>query len=182
MSTNQAIGFLETASIARGIIAMDAMPKASDIELLDGRVIARGKFIVLFAGVLADVQSAMHAASQLAGDEVLDHFIIPTVHEQIIPAIKSRIKVKMGEALGVIETKEVASTIFAADASVKEADVRLIEARPQPGGKGLLILTGSTGDVERAVTAGVNSITNPELLISHVIIPQVHADLIPHLK
>jgi microcompartment protein CcmL/EutN len=48
----------------------------------------------------------------------------------------------------VIETKEVASAIFAGDAAAKAAAVTLIEARNQPGAKGLVVLTGDVGALE----------------------------------
>ena len=71
-----------------------------------------------------------------------------------ISGFKGRVPVSRLDAVGVIETKEVASAIFAGDAAVKAAEVTLIEARNQPGGKGLVVLTGDVGAVLAAVAAG----------------------------
>jgi microcompartment protein CcmL/EutN len=70
-----------------------------------------------------------------------------------------------------VETKEVASAVFAADAAAKAAAVSIIEARYQPGGKGLLVLTGEVGAVRAAVNAAVATIKKDGMLISHVVIP-----------
>jgi microcompartment protein CcmL/EutN len=108
---------------------------------------------------------------------VLDHFIIQNVHPELPPAIKGRVKVERIEAVGLIETKEVAPAIYAGDAAVKAAAVQLIEARNQPGGKGLVVLTGEVGAVRTAVAAGVASIKKRELLIAEIVIPYAHPAL-----
>ena len=77
-------------------------------------------------------------------------------------------------AVGIIETKEVASAIFAADAAVKAADVTLIEARNQPGAKGMVVLTGDVGAVRAAMAAGVATIRKEGMLIAEVVIPYAH--------
>ena len=87
-----------------------------------------------------------------------DEFLIQNAHPQLPAAIKGRVKVASIEAIGIIETKEVASAIYAGDAAVKAADVTLIEARNQPGAKGLVVLTGDVGAVRAAVAAGVATI------------------------
>jgi microcompartment protein CcmL/EutN len=108
---------------------------------------------------------------------VLDHFIIPNVHSELFPAIKGRVKVDHIEAIGIIETKEVASAIYAGDAAVKSANIKLIEAKNQPGGKGLVVLTGEVGAVRTAVAAGVASIKKDGMLIAEVVIPYAHEAL-----
>ena len=102
------------------------------------------------------------------------HFIIPNVHDELFAAIRGRAKVETGDAIGIIETKEVAPAIYAGDAAVKSANVRLIEARNQPGGKGLVVLTGEVGAVRTAVAAGVASIKKDGMLIAEVVIPFAH--------
>ena len=120
----------------------------------------------MIGGPLADVEAAMRAGVETAGDTVLDHFTIQRVHEQLPAAIKGIVKVEGKEALGLIETKEVASAIYAADAAVKAAAVWLIEARNQAGGKGLVVLAGDVGAVRAAVAAGVETIRKEGMLIA----------------
>ena len=175
------IGFIETGSIAKGIEATDAMLKMADIELLMTTIIPRGKYLIMIGGRVADVESALRAGLGTAGGAVLDHFIIQNVHPELPPAIKGRVKVDHIEAVGIIETKEVAAAIYAGDAAVKSAAITLIEARNQPGGKGLVVLTGEVSAVRTAVQAGVASIKKEGMLIAEVVIPYAHMALIKSL-
>ena len=78
--------------------------------------------------------------------------------------------------MGIIETKEIASAIYAGDAAVKAAGVTLIEARNQPGAKGMVVLTGDVGAVRSAVAAGV-AVVREGMLIAEVVIPFAHPAL-----
>ena len=63
-----ALGFVETASVATGIVAADDAAKAAEVELLQLHL-ARGiggKSILTLAGILADVQAAVEAGSRAA--------------------------------------------------------------------------------------------------------------------
>jgi len=171
------IGFIETSSIAKGIEATDAMMKMADVELLMTTIIPRGKYLIMIGGNVADVESSLRAGLGIAAGTVLDHFIIQNIHPELSPAIKGRVKVDHIEAVGIIETKEVASAIYAGDAAVKSANIKLIEARNQPGGKGLVVLTGEVGAVRTAVAAGVASIKKDGMLIGEVVIPYAHEAL-----
>ena len=171
-----AIGFLECSSIGRGIEAADAMLKMAAVDLLMTTIIPRGKYLIMIGGSVADVESSMRAGLATAEGVVLDYFVIQNVHPQLPAAIKGRVKVPRVEAVGIIETKEVAPAIYAGDAAVKAAAVTLIEARNQPGGKGLVVLTGEVGAVRSAVSAGVATVKDG-LLISEIVIPYAHEDL-----
>ena len=84
------------------------------------------------------------------------------------------------EAIGLIETKEIASAIYAGDAAVKAAAVTLIEARNQPGAKGLVVLTGDVGAVRAAVAAGAATVREGQLL-AEIVIPRAHDALLKSL-
>lgn len=176
-----AIGFIECSSIAVGINATDAMLKRAAVDLLMTTIIPRGKYLIMVGGEVADVEAAMSAGMEKAGSKVLDHFIIQNAHPQLPPAIKGRVKVAEIEAVGIIETKEVASAIYAGDAAVKAAAVTLIEAKNQPGGKGLVVVTGEVGAVRAAVAAGVATIKADGMLISEIVIPYAHKALVKTL-
>jgi microcompartment protein CcmL/EutN len=176
------IGFIESSSIAKGIEATDAMMKMAEVELLMTAIIPRGKYLIMIGGMVADVQASLRAGIQVAAGTVLDHFIIQNVHPELPPAIKGRVKPEHIEAIGIIETKEVASAIYAGDAAVKSANIKLIEARNQPGGKGLVVLTGEVGAVRTAVAAGVASIKKDGMLIGEVVIPYAHEALMKSLS
>jgi microcompartment protein CcmL/EutN len=175
------IGFLETASIAKGIEATDAMLKKAAVDLLMTTIVPRGKYLVMIGGAVADVESALRAGIDMAGASVVDQFLIQNVHPQLPAAIKGRVKVDTLEAVGIIETKEVASAIYAGDAAAKAAAVTLIEARNQPGAKGMVVLTGDVGAVRAAVAAGVATIKKDGMLVAEVIIPRAHDALVRSL-
>jgi len=174
------IGFLETASIAKGIEATDAMMKKAAVDLLLTTIVPRGKYLVMVGGAVADVEQALRAGLDMAGGTVVDQFLIQNVDPQLPAAIKGRVKVDRVEAIGLIETKEVASAIYAADAAAKAAAVTLIEARNQPGAKGLVVLTGDVGAVRAAVAAGVATVKDGQL-IAEVVIPRAHDALLKSL-
>ena len=172
-----AIGFLETASIARGIEATDAMLKRAAVDLLLTTIVPRGKYLVMIGGAVADVDASLRAGIETAGPSLIDQFLIQNVHPQLPAAIKGKVKVAQLEAVGIIETKEVASAIYAGDAAVKAANVTLIEARNQPGAKGMVVVTGEVGAVRSAVAAGVATIKKDGMLVAEVVIPYAHPDL-----
>lgn len=176
-----AIGFLELSSIARGIEATDAMMKMADVELLMTTIVPRGKYLVMIGGRVADVEQSMRAGRETAGSTVVDDFTIQNAHPQLAAAIRGRVKVAELGAIGIIETREVASAIYAGDAAVKAAAVTLIEARNQPGAKGLVVLTGDVGAVRAAVAAGVATIKKDGMLIAEVVIPRAHEALLKSL-
>ena len=180
-SRGPAVGFLETSSIAKGIDATDAMMKRADVELLMTTIVPRGKYLIMIGGMVADVEASMRAGRESAGATVVDEFLIQNAHPQLPAAIKGRVKVASIEAIGIIETKEVASAIYAGDAAAKAAGVTLIEARNQPGAKGLVVLTGDVGAVRAAVSAGVATIKKEGMLVSEVVIPHAHEALIRSL-
>ena len=179
----QAIGFIELSSIAKGIETVDAMMKMAEVELLHTQAIPRGKFVILIGGAQAEVEQSLQAGLQCAGSAVMDHTLIPNLHEQVLPSIRARIPVDDLEAVGVIETKDVTAAIFAADAAVKKAAVTLIEVFPGKGagGKGYVTFTGEVGAVRSAVSAGVETVKK-EALVSWVVIPYAHKSLLKVLS
>ena len=180
-SFGPAIAMLETSSIARGIEATDAMMKRASVDLLLTTIVPRGKYLVLIGGDVADVEAALRAGRETAANTVVDEFFIQNAHPQLPAAIKGKVKVETLEAVGIIETKEVASAIYAGDAAVKAANVTLIEARNQPGAKGMVVLTGDVGAVRSAVAAGVAAIRRDGMLIAEVVIPFAHPALVKSL-
>ncbi len=174
-----AIGLIETNSIAVGIQVGDAMAKRAPVELLEARTICPGKYMVLIGGATGPVEEAL-AAGRTAGEgAIVDQLFLPNVHRGIYPAIAGAVEMGHVEALGIIETISVASTIVAADAAAKAADVTLTEIRLANGlgGKSFVLLIGDVSNVEAAVEAGAGRIRGEGLLIRAVVIPQLHPDM-----
>jgi microcompartment protein CcmL/EutN len=114
---------------------------------------------------------------------VVDDFILPNVHPQVIPACSAGNAVSRIQALGIIETFSVAAMIVAADAAVKAGEVDLIEIRLGMGlgGKSFTTLTGDVAAVKSAVEAGSKTAADKGLLVQQVVIPSPHKGIIPSI-
>lgn len=178
MDVRPAIGLVEMTSIARGIVACDAMAKKAPVTVLRSQTICPGKYIVLIAGEEQSVRESLEVGVHHAGGYLVDRLLIPNLHPQVIPAIVSAQPLPGLEAVGIIETFSVAAAILAADAACKAAEITLIEVRLGMGlgGKAYVTLTGALHMVEAAVSGGVGAIDSG-LLLRHEVIPAPHADL-----
>lgn len=183
MPIREAIGLVETISIAVGVRVTDEMAKTAPVEILEATAICPGKFMVLVAGEVSAVESALSRGVETGGDVVVDTLFIPKVHPDVFPAILGATKIDSLSALGVVETFTVASTILAADAAAKAAGVRLIELRLAKGlgGKAFFTMTGEVFEVEAAMDAALRVVRAGGNLVRSVVIPRPHEDLTPKI-
>lgn len=174
------IGFVEFNSIAKGIESADAMLKTGQVEIIISRPICPGKYITMVWGDVAAVESAVKAGVAKGDVHVIDDFVLPNVHPQVIPACSAGSSVMEIAALGVLESFSVATMIVAADAAVKAGDVDLIEIRIGMGlgGKSFTTLTGDVAAVNSAVEAGSKIAADKGFLVQQVVIPSPHKNLI----
>jgi len=174
-----AIGLVETNSVAKGILAADDMLKTSDVELIMARPVCPGNYLAMISGDIGSVQNSVDAGEKRAGEFIADTFIIANVHPSIFPALNSATQIVKMQALGIIETYSVASCILASDAAAKSADVDLIELRCATGlaGKSFVTLTGDVGSVDAAVNAGMTAIESKGLIHSYAVIPSPSFEL-----
>jgi len=116
---------------------------------------------------------------EVAGDMVIDWFVISSIHPTVLPALSGATIVPRINALGVIETYTVASCILAADAAAKSGQVDLIEIRFAAGlaGKSFVTMTGDVGSVKASVAAGIEGVGESGPVYSHVVIPSPSEDL-----
>ncbi len=150
------LGLLELGSIAAGVRAADEVMKAARVELVEAIPISTGKFLVIFAGGVAEVEASLEAGRRAALDAVVDELKLARVHPDVAPAIaRPRGPRKMETALGIVETTTVAAAIEGADAAAKAALVQLLEIGPGRGigGRGFFTLTGDVGSVQAACDA-----------------------------
>jgi microcompartment protein CcmL/EutN len=178
MSDVTAIGLLELTSIARGIVATDAMAKRATVRVVHSQTVCPGKYIVLIGGDEESVALSMATGVHYAGAYLVDSLVIPNIHPQVLPAMAAVQPLPGLMAVGIIETFSVVGTVLAADAACKAADVTLIEIRLGTGlgGKAYVTLTGEQDSVEAALAAGVAAVQSGLLLRSELI-PAPHADL-----
>ncbi|PCI31255.1 MAG: propanediol utilization protein [Elusimicrobia bacterium] len=178
MQTGYSIGLLETSSLAKGVEASDAMVKEASVDLVAGKVIARGKYTILIRGPVGEVESSMRAGTRIADKTVVHKFIIRNVHEQTMNTLEKRNGVEKLEAFGMIETKDAVAAIQASDSAAKAAKVHIIETKAVlPGGKGYVSMTGEVAAVRTAVAAGIQVVPSGQL-VSHIVIPLADPQLL----
>ncbi len=129
----KAIAMLELNSIAKGVEACDEMLKAADVDLIMAQPICAGKYMVLISGDVDSAERASETGKEVAGEFLVDDFVIPNVHSSIFSALTATTRIDTIDSLAVIETFSVASSIMAADAAVKAAVVDIIEIRCATG-------------------------------------------------
>ncbi len=175
---NPALAILEFSSVAIGIEAGDAMIKRASLGALSTGTAQPGKYFVLVAGEVGDVEESIAAGLEVGGDYLVDTVFLPDIHPDVVTAIKGDRSLADEESLGVIETTTVAGIIEAADAAVKAASVTMsqIEMADGLGGKGYALFAGDLPDVQAAVAAGVNAVT-AEQLVAEVVIAQLHDEM-----
>jgi microcompartment protein CcmL/EutN len=179
----RAIGLIELRSIARGMLTTDAILKAADVELLRAHVVCPGKYIILVAGTISHIRSAVNVGQEVAPEVVVDHFILTNVHPSVFPALTATTEIEDVKAIGVIETFSLAAAIVAADTAVKAAPVDLIEIRLPfaLGGKAFTVFTGEVSSVRNAVNAATAQLKDEGVIESFAVIPSPHKDLIEKL-
>jgi microcompartment protein CcmL/EutN len=171
---------IETMSIPKGIYSGDAMLKAAEVDLVYSQAACAGKYVVIVSGEVAAVRSSVEAGKAAAGSALVDSFVIPGIHEQVIPAIGAAAEIEAVNAVGVMETYSMCAAIQAADAAVKTAAVDLIEVRLGRGlgGKAFVVLTGDVAAVESAVKAGESLEEVQGLMGGSVVIPSPHKNIV----
>ena len=85
LKESDALGVVETVTVASAIHAADAGLKGAEVTLWQLRLAdgLGGKGLALFAGLVADVEAAMEIAIIRAGDQLLRQVIIPQLHQEL---------------------------------------------------------------------------------------------------
>lgn len=174
-----ALTMIEVSSIARGMQVADDMLKAADVELVLCRTICSGKFMVLVAGELTEVEASIAAGLDTAAECAIDHVTIPNVHPDVYPTLSSSTVIRNRAAMGILESYSVASLIEAVDYVAKEALVEMVQCRLAMaiGGKAYLVFTGAVDDVRESLEAGSTVVEDRGLLVNKVVIPNPRREL-----
>lgn len=175
-----AIGMNEVMSIPTGFLVCDAMLKAADVELVSAGCVCAGKYFAVVKGDVAAVRASVEAGKGAAGGTLVDHLVIANVHEDVAPAIMACAGTDTLAAVGVMETFSLCAAVYAADAAVKAAEIRLLEVRLGRGlgGKSFILLTGDVAAVQAAVQAAEALDETQGLMGPSVVIPSPHPDLL----
>lgn len=177
------LGMLEFRSIAKGIEMADVVSKAAEVELIFCKTICPGKFMILISGEVGAVKESIERVQEKSENFLLDSFLLPRVHEDIIVAIKNKLKVKAKGALGIFETSNVVSGIFALDKTLKSAEVKLLKLSlgMAIGGKCYFVIFGDVSSVEEGIREASNVI-EAKRIISCTVIPSPCTELVESLN
>ena len=169
-----AIGVLESSSIAKGVLAADAIVKAAEVTLLYAKPVCPGKYTALFHGEVAAVKASLEAGEAALGGNLVDSVVIPRIHPDVVKAISLAAEApERVNAVGVMEFYSITAAVYAADAAAKAAEVLLMDVRLGIGigGKSYAVLTGEVAAVEAAVSAGMAEGSEKGLAVGSVVIP-----------
>ena len=175
----EAIGILESNSIAKGIEAADAVLKAADTALLYAKPVCPGKYTILFYGDVAAVSASLDAGAAVIDAHLVDSVVIPRIHPQVIQAISLSTAPDGVNAVGVRAFFSVTAEVCAADAAAKAADVTLLDVRLGVGigGKSFAVLTGEVAAVEEAVRCGMAAGEEKGLAVTSTVIPSPRKEI-----
>ena len=175
----EAIGILESNSIAKGIEAADAVLKAADTALLYAKPVCPGKYTILFYGDVAAVNASLDAGAAVIDAHLVDSVVIPRIHPQVIQAISISTAPEAVNAVGVMDMVSVTTAVYAADAAAKAADVTLLDVRLGVGigGKSFAVLTGEVAAVEEAVRCGMAAGEEKGLAVTSTVIPSPRKEI-----
>jgi microcompartment protein CcmL/EutN len=174
----QALAVIETSSIARGFVVVDAIVKKAPVVVKMAKPVSPGKFVIVFGGGVESVLEAVEEARSVAGSTIIDELWLPGVHPAVLPAIEHALVAEAGEAIAIVETTTVASAILAADTALKAVDVSVVRLHLAlgVGGKGWFTLAGELADLQAAVDA-VTATAKPDRLVACEIIARPHAEI-----
>jgi microcompartment protein CcmL/EutN len=188
-----ALGVVETASIARGVVVADAALKQSPALLVHARAISGGKHLVIFEGGVAEIDFAMQAARAAAGDRLIDALELAAADAQVWPMLGATNDPTLGygagpgsdwsgeagaEAVAIVEVDTVCAALAAADAACKCADVVVRDVRlaVDLAGRAYFTLTGTLDAIQAAAAAAAAAAG------AHVVGLEVIAQPVPELR
>jgi microcompartment protein CcmL/EutN len=174
----EAVAVIETASIARGFVVLDAVVKKAPVIVKVARPVSPGKFLLVFGGGVDVTLEGLEAARSVAGSDVVDELFLPGIHPAVLQAVDRAITAERGEAVGIVETSTVAAAVHAADVALKAVDVRVLRMHLAigTGGKGWFTICGPVGDVDAALDA-VRGSVRADRLIALELIAQPHPEV-----
>jgi microcompartment protein CcmL/EutN len=178
VSAFEALCVIETASIARGFVVLDALTKKAPVSVKLARPVSPGKLVIVFGGDVESARESHACALEVAGSDLIDELFLPGAHERLLPAVDRDVSARAGESVGLVEMSTVAAAVLAADTALKAVDVDVVRMHLAlgVGGKGWFALTGSLADVSAALDA-VRAASHNERVVGIELIAQPHPEV-----
>lgn len=177
-SALEAVAVVETTSIARGFVVLDAVAKKAAVTVKHAAPVSPGKLVIIFGGDVEATRESHQAALEVAGSGLVDELFLPGAHSALLPAIDAAIAPAPGDAVGVVELATVAATVAAADVALKAVAVAVMRMHLAVGvgGKGWFTLAGALADVEAALAA-VKGAVREDRVVAIELIAQPHLEI-----
>lgn len=177
-SALEAVAVVETASIARGFVVLDAIVKKAPVTIKRAAPVSPGKLVILFGGDVEATRESHQAALEVAGSGLIDELLLTGAHPHLLPAIDAAIMPAPGDAVGIVEMSTVAAAVLAADVALKAVDVAVLRMHLAVGvgGKGWFTLAGALADVEAALLA-VKASARDDRVVAIELIAQPHGEI-----
>jgi len=86
-SSLEAVAVVETASIARGYVVLDAVAKKAAVTVRRAAPVSPGKLVLIFGGDVEATRESHQAALEAAGSGLVDELFLPGAHASLLPAI-----------------------------------------------------------------------------------------------
>lgn len=157
--TVEALALVELCSLARGLRCLDALVKKAPVTVLEANLVEPGRYLILFAGGVAEVEESYQEALSIGDTDVVDRMLLSEAHPHLVAGLRGQQRLASADdmdCLGVVEGLRVASTLRACDRSLKDAFVTLAGLRVTGGlgGKAYYVFYGAQHDVEAALEVG----------------------------
>ncbi len=182
----EALALVELGTVAGGLRALDLLVKKAPVEVLEANLVEPGKYLILFAGGVAEVQESYDEVRAWDPDALVDRMFLPFAHPDLLAGLRGREDRPPAaelDSLGVVEGSAVASTLVACDRSLKDADVALAGVRVAGGlgGRAYYVVHGAQHDVEAAIEAGAAILEAAGALHRTERIARPHAEMVAWL-
>lgn len=179
----EALAGLEVQGIARGLVCIDALVKKAASRVILASPVSPGKFLILLDGSVAEVEESLLEAERIAGDQLIDRFMLAFGHPRLEPALFGQVPECTDGSLGIVECSTSCSGIRSCDAALKAApvDMRVIHLSAGIGGKCWYAFSGNLDDVQASTAAARAILEQGGRLLGTEIIPAPHPEFLDSL-
>lgn len=184
-----ALGVVEVVGYAAAIVVADAMVKAAEIDIQRLSIGSGGRISVLAIGSLDDVQAAVQAGREAAGQigELDGVVLVSRPDAATMSCFACAVEgVRQGgtrQAMGLIETRSTIALVRAVDQMLKSADVAYEGSYKVGYFLTASIVRGDVGAVRVAIDAGAQEAAKHGELVAAHVIPQLYEEVerrLPH--
>lgn len=171
------LGMIELKSIAAAIEAANIITKTSEVEIIGKKIAGEGTITLFFQGNLGVLESTVEnlVITLQKRREYLVKNIIPAAHEETINLFfkKNNSLSSHISNVGVLETKGMVGLFSAADAMVKNTNVRILGMENLPGVLAALKIEGEIEHLKAALGIGAEIARKFGQFIRASIIPEL---------